>query len=130
MHLDFKKVSARSDFQQKVDRLYKLSIYGRWLVVILSWLTLGLYAIWNLRAEIALCLDYFTWAALYYGLHFNFLPTLCLAFCIGITASVLVWQSRNIIWGLPDSEKRKLEGQVKKIMAKGIKHPLWKWIDS
>ena len=123
-------MSVRSDFQQKVDKLYKLSIYRRWLFVILSWLTFGLYAIWNLRKEIALCIDYFTWAAVYYGLHFNFLPTLCLAFCIGITVSVLVWQSRNIIWGLPDLEKRKLEGRVKKIMTKGTKHPLWKWINS
>ena len=123
-------MSVRSNFQQKVNRLYKLSIYGRWLVVVFSWLTFGLYAIWNLREEIALCLDYFTWAAVYYGLHFNFLPTLCLAFCVSTTVSVLVWQSRNTIWGLPDFEKRKLEKQVKKILSKGTKHPLWKWINS
>ena len=123
-------MSVQSNFQQKVDRLYKLSIYSRWLIVVFSWLTFGLYAIWNLREEIALCLDYFTWAAVYYGLHFNFLPTLCLAFCIGTTVSVLVWQSRNTIWGLPDIEKRKLENKVKKILAKGTKHPLWKWINS
>ena len=123
-------MSVRSNFQQKVDRLYKLSIYGRWLFVIFNWLTFGLYAIWNLRQEISLCLDYFTWAAVYYGLHFNFLPTLCLAFCISTTISVLVWQSRNTIWGLPDFEKRKLEKQVKKILSEGTKHPLWKWINS
>ena len=122
-------MSIQSDFQQKVARLYTLSVYGRWLFVISSWLTLGLYAIWNLRQEIALCLDYFTWAAVYYGLHFNFIPTLCLAFCIGVTTSVLLWQSRNKIWGLPDVERRKLEKQAKKILAKGTKHPLWKWIN-
>lgn len=120
----------QSDFQHQVTRLYLLSIYGRWLFVAVSWLTLGVYALWNLREEIAICLDYFTWAALYYGLHFNFVPTLCLAFCIGVTVSVLVWQSRNLIWGLPADEKRQLERQVKKIVAKGKKHPLWKWINS
>ena len=117
-------------FKQKVDKLYKLSIYGRWLLVVFSWLTLGLYAIWNLQEEIAISLDYFTWASVYYGLHFNFLPTLCLAFCIGVTVSVLSWQSRNVIWGLPEIEKRKLEKRVNKIMARGSKHPLWKWINN
>lgn len=119
-----------ADFQQKVEKLYQLSIYGRWLFVIASWLTLGLYALWNLKEEIAIALDYFTWAAVYYGLHFNFVPTLCLAFCIGVTVSALVWQSRNLIWGLPVEEKRRLEKQVKKILAKGNKHPLWKWLNS
>lgn len=120
----------QSDFQHKVDKLYRLSMYSRWLLAISSWLTLGVYAIWNLQAEIALCLDYFTWAAVYYGLHFNFLPTLCLAICIGTTVSAILWQSRNLIWGLPEIEKRKLERQVKKIMAKGNKHPLWKLINN
>ena len=123
-------MTIQSNFQQKVNRLYELSLYGRWLFVIASWLTLGLYAIWNLREEIALCLDYFTWTAVYYGLHFNVLPTLCLAFCIGTTLSVLLWQSRNIIWGLPEIERRKLERKVEKILNKGTKHPLWKWINS
>ncbi len=123
-------MSIQSDFEQKVNRLYKLSIYARWLLVISSWLTLGVYAVWHLQEEIAIGLDYFTWAAVYYGLHFNFLPTLCLAFCIGTTVSVLLWQSRNLIWGLPETEKHKLERQVKKIMARGTKHPLWKWINN
>lgn len=118
------------DFQYKVDKLYRLSVYSRWLLAIFSWFTIGVYGIWNLRAEISLGLDYFTWAAVYYGLHFNFLPTLCLAFCIGVTVSAILWQMRNLIWGLPEIEKRRLEKQVEKIMTKGIKHPLWKWIHS
>ena len=113
-----------------MDRLYRLSIYCRWLLAIFSWLTLGVFAIWNLQEEIAIGLDYFTWAALYYGLHFNFLPTLCLALCIGTTLSVLLRQIRNLVWGLPEVEKRKLERQVKKITARGSKHPLWKWINN
>jgi len=120
---------VQSNFQKKVSKLYQLSMYGRWLFVLASWLTLGVYALWNLREEIAICWDYFTWAAVYYGLHFNFLPTLCLAFCIGVTTSVLVWQSRNLIWGLPADERQKLEKQVKKIMAKGNRHPLYRWIN-
>lgn len=119
----------QSDFEQKVARLHKLTLYSRWLFVLVSWLTLGSYALWNLREEIALCFDYFTWAAVYYGFHFNFVPTLCLAFCVGMTISVLIWQSRNIIWGLPANEQRQLAKKVEKIQAQGKKHPLWKWIN-
>ena len=119
-----------SDFEKKVQRLYQLTLYTRWLFVLISWLTVGVYGIWGLRAEIALWFDYFTWSAVYYGFHFNLIPTLCLAFCVGVTVSVLVWQSRNIIWGLPEREKRQLEKQVSNIIASDGKHPLWKWINS
>ncbi len=119
----------QSDFEKKVAKLHQITVYGRWLFVLVSWLTLGSYALWNLRAEISLWLDYFTWAALYYGFHFNFVPTLCLSFCVGVTISVLIWQSRNIIWGLPEDEQRQLARKVEKIQAQGKKHPLWKWIN-
>ena len=118
-----------AEFEQKVAKLHRLTVYGRWLFVLVSWLTLGVYALWNLKEEIALWFDYFTWAAVYYGFHFNFLPTLCLAFCVATTISVLIWQSRNIIYGLPPQEQRQLEKQVRKIQKKGKKHPLWKWIN-
>ncbi|NJL53176.1 MAG: hypothetical protein HC930_15080 [Hydrococcus sp. SU_1_0] len=119
----------QSDFKQQVAKLHRLTVYGRWLLVLGSWLTLGTYALWQLKHEIALWFDYFTWAAVYYTFHFNLVPTLCLAFCIAITSSVLTWQSRNIIWGLPSSEQRQLVKQVKNIQAKGKRHLLWKWIN-
>lgn len=118
------------DFQYQVTKLYQLTVYARWLFILICWLTLGVYGIWGLRAEIALWLDYFTWAAVYYGLQFNFIPTLCLIICVAVTISVLVWQSRNLLWGLPLPEQRRLEKQVRKIMATGKKHPLWQWINS
>ena len=120
----------QSDFQHQVARLHKLTIYARWIFVLFCWLTLGTYALGNLQEEIAICLDYFTWAALYYGLYFNFLPTICLAFCVATTTSVLVWQGRNLIWGLPILERHQLEKRVHKILAIGKKHPLWKWINT
>ena len=121
--------NLQSDFERKVAKLHRLTVYGRWLLVLISWLTLGTYALWQLQEEIALWFDYFTWAAVYYTFHFNFVPTICLAFCLGMTISVLLWQSRNIIWGLPSNEKRQLVKQVKQIEARGKKHPLWKWIN-
>ncbi|MEO1465639.1 MAG: hypothetical protein AAFR89_05330, partial [Cyanobacteria bacterium J06633_1] len=86
----------RASFSSQVARLHQLTIYGRWLFVITSWLTLGTFALWQLQDEIALWFDYFTWAAVYYSFHFNLIPTICLAFCVATTISVLIWQSRNI----------------------------------
>jgi hypothetical protein len=118
-----------SNFQRQVEKFYQLTVYARWLFILCCWLTLGTYALWQMRREIALLFDYFTWAAVRYGLIFNLLPAFCLSFCIGITVSVLLWQSRNIIWGLPAQERKYLEKQVNKILAVGRKHPLWKWIE-
>ena len=92
-------MTNRVDFTDRVAKLHQLTVYGRWLFVTVSWLTLGVYALWQLKAEIALWFDYFTWAAVYYTFHFNLIPTICLAICVGATVSVLIWQSRNIIWG-------------------------------
>ena len=121
-------MSDLAKFQQQVDRLYSLTVYLRWLVVLICWLTLGVYGIWQIREAIALWFDYFTWSAVYYTFHFNFVPTLCLAICVGVTVSSLVRQSRNTIWGIPHQERKQLERQVTKILAVGKKHPLWKWI--
>ena len=117
------------NFPKKVEKLYKLTLYCRWIIIICSWLTFGLYGIWGLRKEISLWLDYFTWVAVRYGLAFNLLPTLCLSICLWLTVSTLYWQIKNKYWGLSRRDKRDLEKQVKKILAKGKKHPLYKFIN-
>ena len=116
------------NLNRQIKKLHQITVYMRWLTVVLCWLTLGIFGIWGLRNEISLWFDYFTWSAVRYAIHFNPLPSFCLAFCIGITVSVLVWQSRNIIWGLPDKEKYLLQQKVKRILATGSSHPLWKFI--
>ena len=121
--------SSDPNFHKKVKKLYRLTVYVRWIVVLFSWLTFGIYGIWGLRSEISLWLDYFTWTGVRYGLAFNIIPTICLGFCIGMTISVLVWQSRNIIWGLTPKEKNDLEKQVERILAKGKRHFLYKWLN-
>ena len=121
--------SSDPNFAKKVRKFYRLTVYFRWILVGCSWLTLGVYGIWGLRSEISLWLDYFTWAAVRYGLAFNIIPTICLVFCMCLTISVLVWHSRNILWGLPPKEKHNLERQVKRILAKGDRHPLAKWLN-
>lgn len=116
------------NFDKQVQRLHQLTVYGRWGFVILSWGSLGSFGIWGLREEIKLWQQYLTWTAVRYGLAYNILPSVCLFFCIGITAAVLVWQSRNILYGIPAHERQRLEKQVQKIKAMGTRHPLWKWV--
>jgi hypothetical protein len=114
--------------RRKIQRLHELRVYFRWLSVLLCWCSLAPIALWSLREEIALIADYFTWSALRYTLIFNPLETLFLSICIGMTAGVLVWQSRNILWGLPPGYQQRLQQQVRKIEARGRTHPLWHWI--
>jgi len=116
------------NFQIEVQRLHKLTVYGRWLTVILLWISVGSLSIWGLRDEIALWLEHFTWAAVRYGLSFHRWPTLGLGLCLGMTLAVLAWQSRNMVRGLPLREKQGLEQQVRRIRQQGPSHPLWKWV--
>ena len=115
-------------FKQQVQKLYNLILYGRWLVVAFLWLSVGALSLWGLRSEIALWLQYFTWVAVKFALYYNPLPTIGLTVCLVMTISVIVWQSRNILLGLPPEEQRRLEQQVQKIRQQGATHPLWKWI--
>ncbi|MBW4510534.1 MAG: hypothetical protein KME64_29065 [Scytonematopsis contorta HA4267-MV1] len=115
-------------FEQQVEKLHQLQVYGRWLFVGLLWITLAPPSLWGLRNEFALWKQYFTWVAVRFGLIYNPLSTLGLAFCIGMTASVLVWQSRNILFGLPKIEKERLEKQVLRIRQQGASHPLWRLV--
>lgn len=116
------------NFQIEVQRLHKLTVYGRWLTVILLWISIGSLSIWGLRDEINLWIENLTWAAVRYGLYFHRWPTLGLGLCLGMTLAVLTWQGRNLLRGLPLREKQRLEQQVRHIREQGPSHPLWKWI--
>ena len=116
-------------FLQQVERLHHLTVYSRWAAVLGLWMSVGLLSLWHVRHELELWADYFTWAALRYAIIFNRLPAIGLATCIGMTVSVLVWQSRNILWGLPKLDRDRLKLQVWKIRQQGPKHPLWAWIN-
>ncbi|MDX2097163.1 MAG: hypothetical protein SFW36_05250 [Leptolyngbyaceae cyanobacterium bins.59] len=119
-------LSSDSTFQAQVQRMQEVLVYFRWLTVLGLWLTIGTVSLWGLRSEIALWVDYFTWVAVRYALAYNPWQTLGLSLCIGMTAAVLVWQSRNILFGLPQEERKRLEQQVYQIRKQGPSHPLWK----
>lgn len=115
-------------FQQQVYRLHRLTVYGRWLTVAVLWLGVAPLCLWALRSEIALWLDYFTWTAVRYTIIYNRLAAIGLIVCIAATIGVLVWQSRNILWGMPEDHRKYLEKQVLRIRRQGKSHPLWKWV--
>lgn len=117
-----------AQFKREIDRLYRLTLYGRWVLVVLLWLLLGGWSLWDLRESITLMQTYFTWSALRYGLAFHPLGAIGLGLCVSLTVSVLVWQSRNLIWGLPQAEQKRLQESVCKIRQQGRSHPLWRWV--
>lgn len=114
--------------QQEVERLHRLTVCGRWLVVTGLWLSVGPLSLWGLRSEISLWLEHFTWVAVRYGLAYNRLSAFGLALCIAMTTATLIWQTRNVLFGLPQREQRRLERQVRRIRTRGPGHPLWRWV--
>ncbi|NET69914.1 MAG: hypothetical protein F6K62_02360 [Sphaerospermopsis sp. SIO1G2] len=115
-------------FVEQVQRLHQLTVFGRWLFVSCLWVIIAPASLWNLRSEFILWQEYFTWVAVRYALAFHPFAAVGLGFCTGMTVSVLVWQSRNILIGLPQLEKQRLEKQVFKIRQQGPSHPLWKLV--
>ncbi|HEY9647399.1 MAG TPA: hypothetical protein V6C88_13560 [Chroococcidiopsis sp.] len=115
-------------FRQQVERLHALTIYARWAVAGGLWVIVSPFCLWALRDEIKLWREYFTWTAVRFGLAYNPLPAFGLALCIGMTVSVLLWQSSVIVWGLSDRQRHQLENQVFKIRHQGKSHPLWRWV--
>lgn len=122
--------NSDTSFAQQVQKLHQIQVSARWLFVGFLWLTAAPLCLWNLRTEIALWRQYFTWVAVRYGLYYHPLSTLGLSFCVGMTLAILIWQSRNILFGIPPHEKQRLEKQVCQIRQQGPSHPLWKWICS
>ncbi|MGY6529329.1 MAG: hypothetical protein ACXITR_05320 [Cyanobacterium sp.] len=112
-----------------LERLHLSRIYGRWLLVLISWLTLMPWGLWQFRETFSLCQEHCTWSAVRAGMEFNPLGTLAVTFSIGFLTSVLLWHSSYIIrGGLSDKEKYYFAQELRKINAKGDKHFLWKWL--
>lgn len=118
-----------SNLNKQIEKLHKINIYGRWLFVLICWITLAPFGLWEMRETISLCQQYCTRSTIKYGLQFNPFGAVAITFCIAITTAVLIRQSIYILkGGLSPKEKFYLEKQVRKIQAKGPKHFLWKWV--
>ncbi len=126
--IELEELALDPTFAQQLQKLHRLTVYGRWLFSSCLWLIIAPFCLWDLRVEISLLQQYFTWVGLRYAIIFHPLSTFGLSLCIGMTTSVLVWQSRNILWGLTLEEQRNLKKQVYRIRQQGSSHPLWKWV--
>ncbi len=113
---------------EAMQRLHRLTVCGRWFVVLGLWSTLGTLSLWNIRDNIQLWLEYPTWAAVRYAFIYHHWSALGLALCFALTASVLTWQGRNFLFGLPQREQNYLQQQVLRIRRQGTSHPLWRWV--
>lgn len=85
-----------------------------WLVVLMLWASVGVASIWHLRRTWQQLGDYFTWAALRYGLGFNRLAAIGLGLCLGLTVALLVKETRYFLFGLTTSERRTLLKALRK----------------
>ena len=117
-----------ADFEDDfVAFLHRCTTIGRWLFVLLLWLSFGIPAIWSLRDEIHLWYKAFTWVAVLYGFQAHLWSSFALAFCVGMILSTLVWQSRNILWGLSPAELARLSHYAHHLRQQRTSSTLWLW---
>ncbi|HEY9700418.1 MAG TPA: hypothetical protein V6D10_24395 [Trichocoleus sp.] len=116
------------NFERQVQRLHQAMVYGRWSLVLLLWFVVAPFCLWDLRSEIALLRDYFTWTAVRYGIVYHRIAAFGLSLCIGFTVATLIWQSRNLLIGIPSAQRKQLEREVIRIRTQGKTHPFWNWI--
>ncbi len=108
-----------------LQRLRSIMLRRWWVITGLLWLTVGSLSLWSLRAEIAHLQEFFTWAAMRYGLAYNRLAAVGLGLCVGLTVALLVAESRYILFGLTPAEHQRLQQLADRIQAQGASHPLW-----
>lgn len=116
------------ELKRQLQRLHELNVWGRWLTIGACWLVVLPPALWHLRAELALWRAHFTFAALRYAIEYNLPWALALGTCVGLTLGTLMWQSSNILYGLPPAYRQRLKKRVARIRATGRRHPLWRWV--
>lgn len=114
---------------EEIKKLDQFNLYSRWVVVVLCWLLLIPWSIWEFRESIEICQNQCTWATVRLALEFNPFAALAISFCIGLPTSVLVKQSIYILrGGLSDQEKYYLRQRVQKIGHQGRKNLLYQWV--
>ena len=115
--------------EREIKKLYRLHIYGRWLIVFVCCLLILPWSIWQLEESISLCLEHCTWATIRLGMEFHPLATVGISFCLGLITSVLLWQSSSILrGGLSERQKYYLTQKIIKIRQKGGQYWLYNWI--
>lgn len=112
-----------------IEALRQHTLTNWWRLTMAVWLTIGPLTLWQLRSEISLLRDYFTWTSVHYGLRYNFLGSVGFFLCIGLVIILLVREIRHIFWGLSPIERQRLEKQLAQIQQQGSSHPLWSLVN-
>lgn len=118
----------KKSIDNQVQRLIIVQMRMRWALVIFLWLTVGAASVWMIREDIALWIEYFTWAAVRVAIRNDQLPFMGLGVCVALTLSTLIRQSWDILFGINKREYHYLVKQVKEIEHQGRKHLLWQWV--
>jgi uncharacterized membrane protein YhfC len=79
----------------------------------------GIASIWALHDTWQQLAEYFTWAAIRYGLAFNRLAAAGLGLCLGLTVALLVKEARFILFGLTRKERHDLQRALQKHNSNG-----------
>lgn len=112
----------------QLEKLHHWMVWRRWLLVGSLWFVLMPLSLWRVWDEVQLLREHFTWVGLRYAIAYNPAPAVGLSLCIGMTASTLVWQSRNILWGLPVRERQRLQRQLTQLEESGHFPDFWEWL--
>lgn len=117
---------ARSDLE--IEALRQHMMRGWWWFCLALWLTIGTLSLWSLRSGLQELRAYFTWTALRYMLAYSRLAAAGLGLCCGLTLALLYAESRHILIGLSQREKRQLINRLAQIHQQGSSHPQWNLI--
>lgn len=115
--------------EKAIEALRQHTLTTWWRLTVGVWLTIGPLTLWQLRSEISLLLDYFTWTSVYYGLKYNFLGSLGFFLCIGLAITLLIREVRHLTLGISPIERKRLENQLAQIRRQGPSHPLWSLVN-
>jgi hypothetical protein len=118
---------ARLDFQ--VAKLRRVDAWLRWLGVAFTWLTLGAWSCWEMRESLIQLSEYLSWTGIQYSFFYHLIGGGGgLIFCLSLTMSSIFWQIGQKLWEPSPRDRQRLAIRVQKILDKGTKHPLWRWI--
>ncbi|MEM0980462.1 MAG: hypothetical protein AAGH78_09320, partial [Cyanobacteria bacterium P01_H01_bin.58] len=93
-------VDVPSSETQQILAVRRRWLRRRCLVTLGLWVTVGALSLWSLRRTLHQLADYFTWAAIKYGLAFNRPAAIGLGLCVGLTVALLFRESRFLLFGL------------------------------
>lgn len=120
----------RNQQEQEIEALRQSMMRTWWRVCLGLWLTVGLLSLWWVRADLQELQQYFTWTAVRFMLVYHRIAAMGLGLCFGLTLALLFSESRQILWGISETERSRLLNDLSRIHAQGPSHPKWRIIQS